>query len=410
MKRWLSLAAIAVLCLALVIGVACGGEEEEEEEGVAEIKIGIGTALTGIVEAFVGIPSKQGFELAAERIGVFEVGGKQYRWKLIIEDNQAGSAAGGVASTTKFIYDHDVDFVLQGGGGAAMGAQPLCEESGVIIDMGSSQLEAFGPDYPYTMETGPCLPALVACFYDWLAKAHPEVKRIVVAQSVDPVAAAYAEAFESNIHEYFGFEREMVWVAEGTTEYYPVATAIMAEDPDLVIASPGTQILDIMWDMGYEGLAASNGTIVDQALLEQAGWDNCKGLLVFMPEWYGAEEVWPEAVAYAREYEARYGDEMGSVAFLGSIVVYTLTGALQQAGTVDDTDKIMEVIHSMTTLDSMVGPVYYGGEELVGVDCLLMWPVAIFEVVGEREYELLDYYNSEEAEAIGAEAWTATMP
>jgi len=39
----------------------------------------------------------------------------------------------------------------------------------------------------------------------------------------------------------------------------------------------------------------------------------------------------------------------------------------------------------------------------------LMWPVAIWEVVGEREYELLDYYTPEEAEAIGVEAWTATM-
>jgi len=77
---------------------------------------------------------------------------------------------------------------------------------------------------------------------------------------------------------------------------------------------------------------------------------------------------------------------------------------------VDDTEKIMEVIHSGTTLDSMVGPVYFGGLDFVGVNCLLMWPIAIWEVVGEREYELKAYYTPEEAEAIGVEAWTATMP
>jgi len=238
------------------------------------------------------------------------------------------------------------------------------------------------------------------------------VERIVVATSDDPVSGAYNEAFESDMHEYFGFEQEIVWWAVGTTEYYPTATTIMAKDPDLVIASPGTQILDIMWDMGYEGLTASFGPILDQALLEQAGWDDCQGLLIFMPEWYGAEEagVWPESLAFAREYEARFGAEMGSVAFLASIVVYTLTSALQQAGTVDDTEKIMEAIHSGTPLDSMVGPVYYGGEGFVGVDVLLMWPAAIWEVVGEREYELLDYYTPEESEAIAVEAWTATMP
>jgi ABC-type branched-subunit amino acid transport system substrate-binding protein len=408
MKRWASLAAIAVLCLTLVVGIACGGGEKEGK-GVTEIKIGLGTPLSGLVGAYVGIPSKQGLELTAERLGVFEVGGKQYRWKVITEDNQGGSAAGGVASATKFIYEYGVDFVLQGGGPAAIGAQRLCEESGVIIDTGTTQFQAFGPDHPYTLQTGPCMPVLVATFYDWLAKEHPEVSRIVVAAPADPVAAAYAEAFDSNMHEYFGFEQEIVWVAEGTTEYYPVATMIMAKDPDLVIASPGTQILDIMWDMGYEGLAAAYGPIAAQSFLEQAGWDDCKGLIFFYPEWYGAEEVWPEAVAFAREYEARYGVEMGTIAFAASIVLHTLTGALQQAGTVDDTGKIMETIHSRATLDSMVGPVYYGGEDLVGVNCLLMWPVAIWEVVGEREYELLDYYTPEEAEAIAVEAWTATM-
>ena len=410
MKRWLSLVAIVVLCLSLVVGVACGGGEEEEE-GITEIKIGLGLPLTGLAGAFVGTPSVHGFELTAERIGVFDVSGKQYRWKLIMEDTEGSSAAGGMAAATKFIYDHDVDFVITSGP-AALAAQRLCEENGVIIDMGTTSFEAFGPDHPYTTQTGPCLVAVVAPFYDWLAKAHPEVKRIVVATSDDPLSGAYNEAFESNMHEYFGFEQEIVWWAVGTTEYYPTATTIMEKDPDLVIASPGTQILDIIWDMGYEGLAASFGPILDQGLLEQAGWDDCKGLLVFFPEWYGAEGagIWPEAVALAREYEARYGVEMGTVAFLASINLYSLTAALQEAGTVDDVGKIMETIHSGMTLDSIVGPVYYGGEAFVGVNCVLMFPAGIWEVVGEREYEMLDYYTPEETEAIAVEAWTATMP
>jgi hypothetical protein len=182
----------------------------------------------------------------------------------------------------------------------------------------------------------------------------------------------------------------------------------MMLDPDLVIGS--TQILDIMWDMGYEGLAALSNPITSQATVEEAGWDDCKGLMMFYPEWFGAEEVWPEAVALGTEYEARFGVEMVTNAFAASMVLYGVTGALQLAGTVDDTDKIMEAVQSRTTFDSMVGPVYFGGEDFVGVNCLLVWPVAIWEVVGEREYELVDYYTPEEAEAIAVEAWTATMP
>jgi hypothetical protein len=405
MKKWLSIAAVVVLCLTLVIGVACGGGGAEEE-GVTEIELGFGAPLSGIMGAVAGMPAGRAMELLAEQIGVFEVGGKQYRWKIIHEDNEGASASGGVATTTKFIYTDHVDFVLQAGA-AALTGQTLCEENGVIIDMGSTQFEGFGPDHPYSIQSGPSVFTHVAAFYDWLAEEHPEVKRIVVVASDDPLTIAFAEAFESNMHEYFGFEREIVWSALGA-EPMPVATNVMTVDPDLVIAS--TQVVDIMWDMGYEGLSAINGAIMTESYLEDAGWDDCKGLLLFFPECFGAEEVWPEAVAFAREYKARYDVEMQTVAFWGVIVQEAMTAALQAAGTVDDTEKIMETVHSRTILDSMIGPVYYGGEAFVGVNCLLMWPTAIWEVVGEREYELLDYYTPEEGEAIAAEAWTATMP
>ena len=160
------------------------------------------------------------------------------------------------------------------------------------------------------------------------------------------------------------------------------------------------------------GLNNGDGGPVDAdlSILNDVGWDRCEGLIFFYPECYGVEDLWPEAAACAEAYEARYSVEMGTVAFSSCILAETLTGALQQAGTVDDTEKIMEVIQSRTSFDSIVGPVYYGGEDFVGTNCLLMWPVAIREVVGEREYRLLDYYTPEEAEAIAVEAWTATMP
>ena len=404
MKSWLSVAAIVVLCLALVVGVACGGGGEEEEEGVTEIKIGWGGPLSGILGAVAGVPGKNGIEMMAEWLGVFEVGGEQYRWKPIYEDNEGASASGGIASTTKFIYTDDVDFVIQQGA-ASHSAQTLCEENGVIIDMGATTFDAFGPDHPYSLQSGPCFTTLVAPFYDFLSREHPEVERIVVVGVDDPLMISFAEAFESDMHEYFGFELDIVWTTLGA-EPYPVATKVMTLDPDLTIS--GYDVLDVMWDMGYEGLAAGFGPVGDQTQWETAGWDDCKGTMFFWPEWYG--EVWPEAVAFAGEYEARYGVEMASIGLGSGTLLQSLTGALQQAGTVDDIDKIVETVHSRTSFDTIVGPMYYGGEAFVGVNCLVIYPVAILEVVGEREYGLLEYYTPEEAEAIAVEAWTATMP
>jgi len=409
MKKRFSVAATMLLCLALVIGVACGGGEEEEDGGVAELKIGLGMPLSGLTGAVIGIPAKQGFELTVDRIGVFEVAGKEYRWKGFIEDNDGGSAEGGVATTTKFIFEDGVDFVHQIGGAAALASQALCEQSDMLIDMGTTKFEAFGPDHPYTTQTGPCLAAVVAPFYDWIAKAHPEVDKVVIGASDSPVAAAYSEAYESKMHEYFGFDREIVWIPDGTTEYYPLASKIMAEDPDLVASY--VPVLEALWDMGYDGISVINGPIMDLGYFDQTGWDKMADHSVkfFFPEWYGADEIWPEAVAFAQAHEQKYGEECGTIAFWGSMVMQGLTGVLQEAGTVDDLEKIIDVIGTRTTFDSMVGPVYYGGEDFVGLNCLLMWPIAIQETVGEREYELLDYYTPEEAEAIAVEAWEATM-
>ena len=113
MKKWLPLTAIVVLCLALVVGVACGGEEEEE--GVKEVKFGFGLPLSGIYGAALGIPAKQGLELAIEKIGEFTVAGERYKWNLIFEDN-GWDSEGGVASATKLIFEDGVDIMSQIGG------------------------------------------------------------------------------------------------------------------------------------------------------------------------------------------------------------------------------------------------------------------------------------------------------
>ena len=100
MRRWLSFVAIVLLALVLLIGAACGGGEEEE--GVTELKYGIGLPLTGVYGAAVGLPCKYAYEMSADKIGVFEVAGKQYRWKIVFEENMF-SIQGGAASATKLI-------------------------------------------------------------------------------------------------------------------------------------------------------------------------------------------------------------------------------------------------------------------------------------------------------------------
>ena len=402
MKKWLSLAAGVVLCLALVIGAACGGggEGEEEEEGLRELKWGIGIPLTGSVGAAVGIAADHAFHLGAEKVGVFTVGGEQYRWKLIVEDN-LWSTAGGTAAAMKFVYEYDVDFMHQAGADPGVAAQQICEEKGIILDIAAASREHFGPDRPHCFQVAASWSLHAPVFFDWVTKNYPEVKRIALEASDDVTGYCVTDALEEAA-EHYGLEIvAKEFSPSGTLEYFPVATKLMAKNPDLVIT--GAAAIAIMRDMGYEGLASMWYPTI--AGIEQEGWDRLQGTLIWIPYPYGEwRERFPEAAALVDEFQDRWGFEMHPAAFWASNVVYCMTGALMAAGTVDDTDKIIESMESGVKYHTTMGDLKYGGEAIDGVGHMIVWPTPIVEISGEG-FHVITEYTPDETEAIASEVY-----
>jgi len=393
MKKWLLVTALMVLCLALFVGTACGGEEEEDE-GVTELKIGVGLPMTGVYGSMVGVPAKNAWSLAIEHIGEFTVGGEQYHLKLIFENNEF-SSAGGMASATKLITEHDVKFMHQATASPGLAAEAICKEKGILLDISAADPEHFTRDTPQFFQTAANWAINIPPFFDWLSKEHPEVKRLAYCAPDDSTGWAIADAGEAAA-AYYGIEivAPEFYPIE-TVEFYPVATSIMASDPDLAMVLPS--VADILWDMGYEGLCANPYWMPSDA--EAVGWDKCQGYLIMMPLPVGG--LWPEAEALNAEFKDRYGVELTTApsAFWGVNILYVLTDVFRQAGTVDDLDKIIETMET-GSFDSLVGPISYGGEVLNGIGHLAIWPSPIYEVVGENEYQVIDLYTVEETEAI----------
>lgn len=397
MKRWLSVVAIVVLGLALVIGPACGGEGEEVEEGVTELKFGFGLSLTGAAGAVMGIPARDAFKLGIEEIGVFEVGGEQYRWKAIFEDNLF-TTPGGYASATRLIYEHNVDFMFQSGPDAGLAAAGICEEIGMILDIAGANWDQFGPERPHMFQIAATWAMGYVAFFDWLSKEHPEVERVVIVHGDDAMGQQQADSVDACC-DYYGLKLKKEPMPTGTTEYSYLATAILPFDPDLVISILGTGVLDDMWARGYDGLGMTSYWLEYHG--DQAGWDKCEGLYIIMPHPLG--DPWPESAVLADEFEARFGMELVPAAWWTFMVVSVLTDALRQAGTVDDTEKILETMESRAGFESQVGPLYFGLEELNGIGHVAMWPMPIYRVIGEREYEVVKLYTAEETEATAIE-------
>ncbi|MBA7623827.1 hypothetical protein ES703_31226 [subsurface metagenome] len=393
MKRWLSLAAIVVLAMALVIGAACGGGEGEEE-GVTELKIGQGLPLTGGYGAAVGLPAKYAYTLAAEKIGEFEVAGEKYRWKPIFEDN-FWSPAGGVSSTMKFIHEYNVGFMIQqAGSDPGLAAVSICEEVGKICDVAGASIYSFGPEYPHMFQIGLTSQFAYAPFYHWLTAEHPEVQRVTEVHTEDVIGLALHEA-NTACCEHYGLEYKGFVCPAGTVEWYHMATKIMASDPDLVVGTSG--LFEALWDRGYEGFCISSHWT--ETAGGEVDWGKAAGsVLITGP--HPIPGLWPETDAIREEYEHRFGLELTPAAMWALCNYFIYTDILQQAGTVDDVDRIAETMETGTFDSRLVGPVHYGGEALNGIGHCLLWPSPIYMVVGENEYEVLAIYTPDEVEAI----------
>ena len=394
MKKWLSVTAIVILCLALVVGIACGGGGEEEEEGVKEVKFGWGLPMTGIYGA-VFLPSKQALELANEYIGEFTVAGEKYKWDLIFEDN-GWTGAGGVASATKLIFEDGVNIMTQLGAESALAVQTICEEAGVIFFAGGLALDALGPDKPHTFYGQTVGYANMAAFFKYVSEAYPEVKTASMVN--EDTANGHEMATQAaGAADYYGIE----WLGAefyppGTKEFYPMATRMASKNPDLCYAD--LRNLQPMQEMGWEGI--SFFFMWGSGNSDQYGWETVQGYLVYYPAPFG--EALPESLRpMAAEYEDRFGIEFGQLAYHYVMQLYWVTDALKKAGTVDDVDQIMATLET-ETLDTPMGPIKYGLSEIDGIGHLPIMPCWVGEI-RDGEYHLVFEMSADEAEALTRE-------
>jgi branched-chain amino acid transport system substrate-binding protein len=397
MKKWFSVVATVVLCLALVVGIACGGGDEDEE-GVKEVKLGVGAALTGIYGKFLGIPAKRGVELAADYIGEFTVDGQRYKWNPIFEDN-GWDAEGGVASATKFISEEGVNIMTQDGADAALAAQTICEQSGVILLTTDIPLDALGLDKPHTFQGTPSVFLSVVTMMKYINETYPEAKTGAGISEDTSTGYMIMEAIDIAA-DYYGIEwLSTEYFSPDTLEFYPMATKIAEKDPD--VGYIDTRQIGAMREMGWEGVSFYGVWTTDAA--GYCSWDDIQGHLVMFPHPHG--EGLPEVIMeMATEYEQRFGEEFTFMSFYHIVQLYLLTDALQKAGTVDDVDQIIATLET-ETFDTPMGPVKFGLREVDGIGHQLMMSTWILEIRGEgresphRVFEL----STEEAEALALE-------
>jgi ABC-type branched-subunit amino acid transport system substrate-binding protein len=154
-----------------------------------------------------------------------------------------------------------------------------------------------------------------------------------------------------------------------------------------------------MRELGYKGRTAYISWDVRYG--EYMGSENYQGTMVYQPNPYGADL--PQAVRdFSVEFEQRYGDEFSQGAYYMATILFVMTEVLKKAGTADDVNMILQTMHT-ETFDTWIGPVHFAGEELIGINNIMLWPAQVHEIRGE-EYTLVFEMSADEAYELAVEA------
>jgi branched-chain amino acid transport system substrate-binding protein len=355
-----------------------------------ELKIGVIATATGPGTQW-GRAVLHGAEMAAEDVnkkGGLKVKGKSYTIKLISYDDEY-TGKGGMSAASRLILEDKVKFIIGPIGTAPwMAAREITEKNKIIALAGSYSRRAI-KDAKFAFRVFVTPEEFAPVFCKWLRENYPTLKRVAIPAPNDETG------WETQSSDIVGYEKngfEIVFkefYERGTKDFFPLLTKMMAQNPDILELdgnSPGDcgLIVKQARQMGFKGLVVKTGGPVTEELVRIAGKENVEGSIVYIP--FDPKE--PRIDAFLKRYEAKYNARMNS--FLPSFYDMTklLFHAIEEAGTVDDTEKIVKVMESVDFRkwrEGLTGPIGWTGKESYGVNHQAIQTIAVAKIVDGQE-------------------------
>ena len=358
MKRWFSLVAVVVLCLSLVVGVACGGDDDEEE---AEIEIGV----IGPMAYVQGEHHWYGAQLAAEEInaeGGVLVGGDSYQIKLVqVDSNEILSPTDAASAMEKAITRDNVDFLVGGFRTEAVFAMQdvAMDYSKIFIGCGASEpelCERVADDYDrykYWFRVTPINSTYLGQVDLMLVAMVAEKMKAELGIELPKVAllaekAVWADPIVDAAHLYLpalGMEIVGEWRPSATAnEVTAELTAIEDAGAHIIFTSiSGPVGIPYATQWGeLEITAASVGINVEAQ--KDGFWDATggKGNYEMTMNTYARVNITDETIPFVDRFVERFGELPTYCADTYS-AIYLLTAAIERAGTLDSDAVVAEL-------------------------------------------------------------------
>ena len=353
-----------------------------------ELKIGGMGSLSGGGTAW-GLAVQRGVQLAIDETnasGGLKVGGKTYKLRLVMFDDQY-SSTGGRTAAERLVNVEKVKYIIgPTGSPAVLAALPVTNAAKVIF-LSDAYAPAilkndFHAAYNFRMtdtnvEFGPPM-------VEWLHKNYPKLKKVALIAPNDAVGQAVlpplAATYKAN-----GFEVWTEMYDRGTKEFTPLLTRMIAQNVDvfdLNSNAPGEAGLLVKQAraVGYKGLIWQVGGPSVEEIMSVAG-PLAEGFLSLEV----AEFSTPRGKQFEQMYHKKWSGVINQAPAWYS-ATKDLFEAIRRAGTLD-TDKVRDALEHLGGYDSgsLYGPVVWGGKAEYGVNHQLLLPFWIVQVKGGKE-------------------------
>ncbi len=373
-KRYLLAGAAAMTVLAAA----------SPSQAACELKLGVVGGFSGATAQW-GNAIKAAIEFVVKKAN--DAGGLQVgpdRCQISISTVDTKATAEGAAAAANQLVSQGIKFVLGPVvSPEATGIKPIATRNNMLVFLNSYAKNAIGPQWPLVFHEGPG-PSVWADPIVKAAKAKFNIKSVVVVAPNDQggtdIASVDVEVYKNN-----GIEAAEEYYQRGTTNFAAIITRILAKNPDAVdTASSAPSDAGIMVKQlrqaGFTGPIGRLGGAATDEIVRIAG------SLETVKDFYWYENVAtsdPKVLAVYDDFKQVMGVPApeNTTMILWVAAGQVLLDAISKAGTTTDTNKVAEVMRTLSVDDKYLGKGFWTGKSFFGIKQEIAFPFGIGMIV-----------------------------
>ena len=374
--------AVAVgLAFALILS-GCG-REAPKPSGVATVKIGAASPLTG-PQAHIGIDIRNGVELAIEDANSanLEIGGRKVKFEMIAEDDEANPTK--ATTVAQKLVDSKVAAVVgHFNSGASIPASKIYSDAGIPQISPSStnpkySLQGFKTTFRVVAHDDQQGPTLGRFAIEKL-----KARTIAVIDDSTAYGQGLADAFEATVKAGGAKVVAREHTTDKDTDFKAILTRIRGRKPDLLmfggIDPQAGPMVKQMAELGIKAKFMGGDGMQTPNFIKLAG-SASEGAMASIPGL--PKEEMPGGKAFLEKYKTKYKSEVELFAPMGYDAVMVVIDAMKRAGSTEPAKFLPEV--GKTRYQGVIGPIAFDGK-----GDLVNGPITIY-VVKRGKWEALE--------------------